>query len=59
MAQNLVNVLGANTSSGEQNPFQITNASSQREALTSLLLIFGREDEHVTFMQEVQIPNVP
>ncbi|MFW8591796.1 PulJ/GspJ family protein [Glaciecola sp. 2405UD65-10] len=59
MAQNLVNVLGANTSSGEQNPFQIVDASLQRGALTSLLLIFGREDEHVTFMQEVQIPNVP
>lgn len=59
MAQKLVNVLGSSESVGEQNPFQSVNASLQRNASTRSLFIFGRDDEYVTFMQEVQIPNVP
>ena len=59
MAQNLFNELGASTSSGDQNPFSTVGASFQRNAAIQTLFIFGREDERVTFMQEVQIPNVP
>lgn len=59
MAQNLVNQLGTNSSTGDQNPFKSIGASFQRNAYTQALFIFGREDERVTFMQEVQIPNVP
>lgn len=59
MAQNVVNQLGISPISGEQNPFQSIGASFQRNAYTQALFIFGREEERVTFMQEVQIPNVP
>lgn len=59
MAQELVNVLGASSVSGEQNPFRTISANLQRNASTQTLFIFGRDDEFVTFMQEVQIPNVP
>jgi MSHA biogenesis protein MshO len=62
MAQNLVNQLGASASAGEQNPFSSIGASVQRNAYTRTLFIFGREsddNEKVTFMQEVQIPNAP
>jgi len=59
MAQKLVNILGSSESVGEQNPFQSFNASQQRNASTRTLFIFGYNDEYVTFMQEVQIPNVP
>jgi MSHA biogenesis protein MshO len=59
MAQNVVNQLGISPSSGEQNPFKSIGASFQRNAYTQTLFIFGREEERVTFMQEVQIPNVP
>lgn len=59
MAQNVVNQLGISPSSGEQNPFKSIGASFQRNAYTQALFIFGREEERVTFMQEVQIPNVP
>lgn len=59
MAQNLVNVLGVSANSGEQNPFQSVGATFRRNAFTQSLFIFGREEERVTFMQEVQIPNVP
>ena len=59
MAQNVVNLLGPNASVGEQNPFKSIGASFQRNAATQSLFIFGREDERITFMQEVQIPNAP
>lgn len=59
MAQNLANTLGISPTSGEQNPFKAITASLQRNASTQTLFIFAREDERVTFMQEVQIPNVP
>ncbi|MDT0595646.1 PulJ/GspJ family protein [Glaciecola petra] len=59
MAQNIVNQLGASASVGEQNPFNSVPASFQRNAATSAFFIFGREEERVTFMKEVQIPNVP
>lgn len=59
MAQNLVNQLAANTN-GEQSPFKRIAASLQRNAATRSLFIFGREeDERITFMQEVQVPNAP
>lgn len=59
MAQGLVNTLAANVAAGEQSPFTRTDATLQRNAATRALFIFGREEERVTFMQEVQIPNVP
>lgn len=59
MAENLVNQLGISPSVGEQNPFTSIGATLQRNAATQALFIFGRENESVTFMQEVQIPNVP
>lgn len=59
MAQNIVNQLGNSPSNGEQNPFRSMTASLQRNAATKILLILGREEERVTFLQEVQIPNVP
>jgi len=59
MAQNVVNVLGPSASNGEQNPFKSLGASFQRNASTQLLFVFGLDDERITFMQEVQIPNVP
>ncbi len=59
MAKNIVNQLGISPSAGEQNPFTSIGATLQRNAATQALFIFGREDESVTFMQEVQIPNVP
>lgn len=59
MAQNVVNQLGISPVSGEQNPFKSIGASFQRNAYTQAIFIFGREEERVTFMQEVQIPNVP
>jgi MSHA biogenesis protein MshO len=59
MAQNLVNVLGLSANSGEQNPFNSIGATSKRNASTQALFMFGRDEERVTFMQEVQIPNVP
>jgi MSHA biogenesis protein MshO len=59
MAQNLVNQLGNSAASGEQNPFRSIGASFARNASTQTIFIFGREEERVTFMQEVQIPNVP
>ena len=59
MAQNVLNQLGVSASSGEQNPFTSISASLQRNAATQALFIFGREDERVTFMQEVQTPNAP
>ncbi|MFT4652969.1 MAG: MSHA biogenesis protein MshO [Kangiellaceae bacterium] len=59
MAQNLVNQLAINASTGNQNPFTSVGASLTRNAATQALFIFGRHDERVTFMQEVQIPNVP
>ena len=59
MAQGLVNTLTANVATGEQSPFTRTDATLQRNAATRALFIFGREEERVTFMQEVQIPNVP
>jgi len=59
MANNLVNQLGTSPNAGEQNPFRNMQASFQRNAYTQALFIFGREDERITFMQEVQTPNVP
>jgi MSHA biogenesis protein MshO len=59
MAQNLVNLLGVNPSSGDQNPFKSIGASFNRNASTQALFIFGQDEERVTFMQEVQVPNVP
>lgn len=59
MAQNIVNQLGGSPSVGEQNPFNSIPASFQRNAATSAFFILGREEERVTFMKEVQIPNVP
>lgn len=59
MAQNLSNVLGANPQTGSQNPFKKINATMQRNASTQTFLVFSENDESVTFMQEVQVPNVP
>lgn len=59
MAQNIVNQLGASATLGEQNPFNSIPASFQRNAATSAFFILGREEERVTFLKEVQIPNVP
>ena len=59
MAQNLVNQLGPSAAIGEQNPFRSIGASYSRNASTQALFVFGREEERVTFMQEVQIPNAP
>lgn len=59
MAQNLVNQLGASASTGEQNPFRSLGASFSRNASTQALFIFGRDEERISFMQEVQVPNVP
>ncbi|MFT6267455.1 MAG: MSHA biogenesis protein MshO [Alphaproteobacteria bacterium] len=59
MAQNLVNQLAISELVGEQNPFKSLGPSFTRNAATQALFIFGREEERVTFMQEVQIPNVP
>lgn len=59
MAQNVVNMLSSNPATGSQSPFKSIGATFNRNAATQSLFIFGREDERVTFMQEVQIPNVP
>lgn len=59
MAKNVINVLGANPLVGSQNPFKQINASLLRNASTQTLLIFSANDESVSFMQEVQVPNVP
>jgi MSHA biogenesis protein MshO len=59
MAKNVVNQLTPNPATGLQSPFKSIGATFNRNAATQSLFIFGREDERVTFMQEVQIPNVP
>lgn len=58
MAQNLVNQLSTDPQ-GAQNPFRQFGASAQGNAITRAMLIFGREDERIGFVREVQIPNVP
>jgi MSHA biogenesis protein MshO len=59
MAQNLVNLLAVDVAAGDQSPFRIQGATLNRNASSQTLFIFGRGNERVTFMQEVQIPNVP
>ena len=40
-------------------PFNVTEASLQRNALVSLWLKFGLNFEEITFANEIQVPNVP
>ncbi len=59
MAKNVTNVLGADPLVGSQNPFRQINASLVRNASTQTFFKFSANDENVSFMQEVQVPNVP
>lgn len=62
MAQNVANQLSNNpnsSASNSQNPFRIVDASLRRNAYTQTQFIFTREDESITFTQEIHIPNVP
>ncbi len=59
MAEQVVNQLGSSPSSGTQNPFTSVAATLQRNGATQILLVFAREDERFTFLQEVQTPNAP
>jgi MSHA biogenesis protein MshO len=62
MAENLANQLSANPNSApanSQNPFRVVDASLRRNAYTQTQLIFTRDGEYMTFIQEIHIPNVP
>ncbi|WP_412972538.1 type II secretion system protein J [Glaciecola sp. MF2-115] len=62
MAENLANQLSANPNSApanSQNPFRVVDASLRRNAYTQTQLIFTRDGEYMTFVQEIHIPNVP
>ena len=62
MANNLANQLSANPNvagTNSANPFRIVDASLRRNAYTQTQFIFTRDAEHMTFTQEIHIPNVP
>ncbi|MBF7073700.1 prepilin-type N-terminal cleavage/methylation domain-containing protein [Glaciecola sp. MH2013] len=62
MAENLANQLSANPSAAgtnSLNPFRIVDASLRRNAYTQTQFIFTRNNESMTFTQEIHIPNVP
>ena len=59
MAQDVLNQLTPNPATGPQSPFKSVAAAQNRNAAIQSLFIFGRENERVTFMQEVLITNAP
>lgn len=62
MAQKLANQLAANpqqSSVNTQNPFTTISATLRRNAYTQIQLIFAQDGEYMSFVKEVQIPNVP
>lgn len=61
MAENLTNTLSSNPSvaSGAQDPFRLYESSLRRNAYIQARFIFTRDDEQISFLKEVHIPNVP
>ncbi|WP_371193523.1 prepilin-type N-terminal cleavage/methylation domain-containing protein [Glaciecola sp. SC05] len=61
MAENITNILSANptASSGAQDPFRLFDSTLRRNAFTQAKFLFTRDDEQISFLKEVHIPNVP
>ena len=61
MAENISNSLSASPalSTGIQDPFRLFDSSLRRNAYTQARFIFTRDDEQISFVKEVHIPNVP
>jgi MSHA biogenesis protein MshO len=62
VADNLINSLSTNPNTSDptgDDPFTSYSASDSRNAYTRVLLAFGQDDQIVSFLQEVHIPNVP
>lgn len=61
MAQGLNNVLSASPATNPQitDPFQSIAATLQRNGYTRANFLFSRDDEQISIVKEVQVPNVP
>lgn len=61
MAENLTNTLSANpaVSAGAQDPFRLFDSTLRRNAYTQAKFLFTRDDEQISFLKEVHVPNVP
>jgi MSHA biogenesis protein MshO len=61
MAENITNSLSPNpaASSGSQDPFRLFDSTLRRNAYTQARFLFTRDDEQISFLKEVHIPNVP
>ncbi|MFC4701065.1 type II secretion system protein [Glaciecola siphonariae] len=61
MAQHLSNVLSPSPAlvAGAQDPFRLLDSALRRNAYTQARFIFTRDDEQISFIKEVHIPNVP
>jgi MSHA biogenesis protein MshO len=61
MAQNMTNALSTNPAltPGAQDPFRLFDNTLRRNAYIQARFMFTRDDEQVSFLKEVHIPNVP
>lgn len=62
IAQNVVNTLSTdpvNQTATSDDPFRWYDATYRRNAYSRILLAFGKNEQTISFVQEVHIPNVP